>query len=239
MTAKSSNSDNKFAQIEYNVKKIKDNIAEAAHKSGRLPDEIRLMAVTKTVEADYINCAISCGIDLIGENRVQEFLAKRDYIEDVEVHLIGHLQSNKVKDIVGKTDMIESVDSLKIAEKISNYSLKLGIKTDILLEVNIGREESKSGFLVEEIPAKIEEISCLEGVNVRGLMTIPPISENINQKLAFFSNIYKLFIDIKTKKIDNIHMDILSMGMSDDYETAIMAGSTLIRVGSAIFGSRQ
>lgn len=223
-----------------NYKRVKDNIAEAAIKAGRRPEDIRLMCVTKTVESEYINPVLDCGADLIGENRVQEFLGKKDslHLDGVEKHLIGHLQTNKVKQIVGEVDMIQSVDSIKLAKEISRVSKNKGITSDVLVEVNIGLEESKSGTTLDELNELISEISELECIRVKGLMTIPPICDE-NEVKKYFSLMYKTFIDLKAKNSDNISMEILSMGMSGDYEAAVAEGSNIVRVGSAIFGARK
>ena len=223
-----------------NYKRVKDNIAEAAIKAGRRPEDVRLMCVTKTVESEYINPVLDCGADLIGENRVQEFLGKKDslHLDGVEKHLIGHLQTNKVKQIVGEVDMIQSVDSIKLAKEISRVSKNKGITSDVLVEVNIGLEESKSGTTLDELNELISEISELECIRVKGLMTIPPICDE-NEVKKYFSLMYKTFIDLKAKNSDNISMEILSMGMSGDYEAAVAEGSNIVRVGSAIFGARK
>lgn len=223
-----------------NYKRVKDNIAEAAIKAGRRPEDVRLMCVTKTVESEYINPVLDCGADLIGENRVQEFLGKKDslHLDGVEKHLIGHLQTNKVKQIVGEVDMIQSVDSIKLAKEISRVSKNKGITSDVLVEVNIGLEESKSGTTLDELNELISEISELECIRVKGLMTIPPICDE-NEVRKYFSLMYKTFIDLKAKNSDNISMEILSMGMSGDYEAAVAEGSNIVRVGSAIFGARK
>lgn len=223
-----------------NYKRVKDNIAEAAIKAGRRPEDVRLMCVTKTVESEYINPVLDCGADLIGENRVQEFLGKKDslHLDGVEKHLIGHLQTNKVKQIVGEVDMIQSVDSIKLAKEISRVSKNKGITSDVLVEVNIGLEESKSGTTLDELNELISEISELECIRVKGLMTIPPICDE-NEVRKYFSLMYKTFVDLKAKNSDNISMEILSMGMSGDYEAAVAEGSNIVRVGSAIFGARK
>lgn len=233
--------DEKFIKISERIEQIKEKCAETCIKSGRNPEEVRLMAVTKTVEPIFINRAIECGIDLIGENKVQEFLGKKDELnlDGVEAHLIGHLQTNKVRQIVGQVDMIQSVDSMKVAAEIDKESKKQGIVTDVLLEVNIGKEENKSGFLYEETEFAAAQIAELGSVNIKGLMAIPPQSEKERELFTFFSNMRQLFIDIAGKKMDNINMDILSMGMSGDFEAAVACGSTLVRVGSAIFGERD
>lgn len=227
--------------VEENYKRLNEQISEATEKSGRSLDAVRFMAVTKTVEPAYINRAIELGIDLIGENRVQEFMGKREMLNlgGVEKHLIGHLQTNKVKQIVGQVDMIESVSSIKLANEISKASNAFGIVTPVLIEVNIGNEASKSGMLVETLEENLCEISSFTGISVQGLMTIPPICENSAEIRKYFSNMYKTFIDISSKKLDNICMKILSMGMSGDFTEAILEGATLVRIGSSLFGARQ
>ncbi|MCR4925932.1 MAG: YggS family pyridoxal phosphate-dependent enzyme [Clostridiales bacterium] len=227
--------------ITENIKVIRENVAKAALDSGRKAEDIKIMAVTKTVEPVFINHAISCGMDLIGENKVQEFLGKRDFLnlENCQKHLIGHLQTNKVKQIVGQVDMIESVDSVKVAKEIGKHSVNQGIITPVLVEFNIGSEESKTGADINMAYEMIDEIAKIEGIKVKGMMTIPPFSLDEKENRKNFSNMYRLFIDIKAKKIDNVSMDILSMGMSNDYREAIVEGANLIRVGSAMFGARM
>lgn len=230
----------RFHDIEENYKVIKNNIYEAAIKSGRNPDEIRLMGVTKTVESIYINHALELGVDLIGENRVQEFLGKRDELklDGVEKHLIGHLQTNKVRQIVGEVDMIDSVDSVKVATEIGKQSVKRGIITDVLVEINIGEEESKFGLDPSALLENVCQMSEIDGIHVNGLMAIPPICDNEAENCKFFANMYGMFLDIKAKKLDNVSMNILSMGMSGDYQNAVREGSTMVRVGSSLFGKR-
>ncbi|MBQ9680363.1 MAG: YggS family pyridoxal phosphate-dependent enzyme [Ruminococcus sp.] len=229
-----------FSDVEYNYRHICENIALAAQSVGKTADDITFLAATKTVDAPTINHAISLGLRYIGENRVQELLSKyEDYdLEHASLQFIGHLQSNKVRQIVGKVDLIQSVDSEKLAREISRCSEKLGITTDILLEVNIGREENKSGVLPEALPELLEIVKDIPSVKVRGLMAIPPICENAQENCKFFDNMRNIFLDIGSKNIDNISMDILSMGMSDDYEEAIRCGANMVRVGSALFGAR-
>ena len=183
---------------------------------------------------------LDLGADLIGENRVQEYLGKKDalHLDKVEKHLIGHLQSNKAKQIVGEVDMIESVDSIKLAKEINRQSQIKGVATNILVEINVGREESKSGIFEENLEELLYQISELENIRVKGLMTIPPICDE-SEARKYFASVYKSFADIKSKSINNIDMDILSMGMSGDYEAAIAEGSNIVRVGSAIFGARK
>ena len=232
--------DSRFSDIEYNIKTIKERICNAAVKSGRNENDVRLMAVTKTVEPVFINHAIANGIDLIGENKVQEFLSKKPYLrlDGCTAHLIGHLQTNKVKQIVGEVSMIQSVDSVRLASEISKRSLNAGVVTDCLVEINIAGEESKSGIDESYLTELIHEISAFEGIRVQGLMTIPPICENNVLLNKYFSKMHRIFIDIREKKLDNVNMSVLSMGMSSDYEAAVMNGSTLVRVGTALFGHR-
>lgn len=230
----------RFKNIDYNVEFIKEKIAQAALKTSRNFEDINFMAVTKTVEPIFINRALEKGISLIGENKVQELLSKKPYLnlEKVQAHLIGHLQTNKVKQIVGEVSMIESVDSLKLANEISKRSLSAGITTDCLIEVNIGGEKSKTGIPPEMLDELICQISEMEGIRIKGLMTIPPICEKESELNKYFSKMHRIFIDIKDKKLDNTDISILSMGMSGDYEQAILNGSNHVRIGSAIFGPR-
>ncbi len=219
---------------------IENTINEAAVSVGKTREDIILLAATKTVSPEIINHAIASGIKYIGENRVQEFLSKEDALsKDAYRHFIGHLQSNKAKDIVGRVEMIQSVHSVKLASLIGKLSVERGITTDMLLEVNIGREENKSGFLKEELSEAIAIISQIEGIKLKGLMSIPPVCEKNTQIIPFFEEMYKLFIDNKHKKIDNVSMEYLSMGMSSDYAEAIKCGSNLVRVGTSLFGKRN
>lgn len=235
MTEKSS-----ISFLETNYNDIKSRFDAAVKKSGRKEGEVILLAATKTVAPEIINEAINLGITHIGENRVQEFLSKNDAItKNVTRHFIGHLQTNKVKDIVGKVSMIESVHSLKLAREIGKCSEKLGTITDVLIEINIGGEESKSGFSPDEIDAAIDEMSAISGIRIRGLMCIPPICEKSEQVREYFNAMSKLFVDIGLKKRDNVTMEFLSMGMSSDFEDAIECGSNLVRVGTALFGKRN
>jgi hypothetical protein len=232
---------NLYDDVTNRYHKIMENIAEAADVSGREAEDIIFLAATKTVDVGAINHAISLGLRYIGENRVQELLAKYDGydLEHASLQFIGHLQTNKVKQIVGKVDLIQSVDSLKLAQEIARCSQKHGITSDILLEVNIGREQNKSGVLPEALPELIDQIREIGSIRVRGLMAIPPICEFAQENCKFFDNMRNIFLDIKSKNIDNISMDILSMGMSDDYAEAIKCGANMIRVGSALFGARS
>ncbi len=234
-------SDNeRFSAIEENLKYIRSDIYDVASKYGRNPDDINLMAVTKTIDSKFINHAIKNGISMIGENKVQEFLSKESELDlnSCKAHLIGHLQSNKVKKIVGKVDTIQSVDSVSIAKEIGKRSAEIGYNTKILLEVNVGNEESKFGFSYNEVYEKACEISEINGIVINGLMCVAPICEKEAEIRSVFSNMYRLFIDIRDKKRDNINMNVLSMGMSGDYKEAISEGANLVRIGSSIFGAR-
>ena len=223
-----------------NYKRIKEDVAQTAIRAGRSADDVRLMCVTKTVEPEYINPVLDLGADLIGENRVQEYCSKLDtlHLDGVEKHIIGHLQTNKVKYIAGRVDMIESVDSLKLAREISKEFKKADATANVLVEVNIGREESKSGCDIDELEELLYQISELDCIKVKGLMTIPPICDEL-QARKYFALMNKKFLELKEKKIDGVEMQTLSMGMSADYEAAILEGSNIVRVGSAIFGARK
>ena len=227
--------------ITENVARIRAEIAKAAIAAGRDPSEIRLCAATKMNDASAVREAIAAGVDCCGENRVQELVQKssENAYDGAPVHFIGHLQTNKVKDIIDKVSLIHSVDSYRLADEISKQSMKRGKTTDVLLEINIGNEESKSGFCYDEAAAAVEKIAGLDGVRVVGLMAIPPICETPEQNRPYFAKMKKLFIDIGVKKIDNSSMNVLSMGMSDDYEVAIEEGATMVRLGTALFGRRK
>ncbi len=203
--------------------------------------DTQLIAVTKTRTPEEINCAIACGVRHIGENRVQELLEKYDLIEKegVTIHLIGRLQTNKVKYIIDKVDLIHSVDSVKLAAEISKRAEKIGKVQNVLVEVNIGGEASKGGIDPAELVSFLDEISVYGGIRICGLMCIPPIALEKHQNREYFLKMRQLFVDIRDKKLDNVNMDILSMGMSNDYEDAIEAHSTYIRVGRGIFGARN
>lgn len=229
-----------LTDIKYNYDFINEKIAEAAMKAGKTREDITFLSATKTVEPEYINYAISLGLPYIGENKVQELLSKYDQynLENCSLQFIGHLQSNKVRQIVGKVDLIQSIDSMKLAKEVSKCSLKNNITSDILVEVNIGKEENKSGVMPEMLEELVEEISTLPAVNVKGLMTIPPICEKKDEIRRYFEKMNRLFLDISSKKLDNVSMDILSMGMSSDYYEAILEGANMVRIGSALFGNR-
>ncbi len=229
-----------LTDIEYNYKYINERIAEAAERAGKSRKDIAFLSATKTVEPRYINYAISLGLDHIGENKVQELLSKyEEYnLENCSLQFIGHLQSNKVRQIVGKVDLIQSVDSLKLAKEISRVSQNRELTTDILIEVNIGKEENKSGVMPEMLEELIYQVRELPSINIKGLMTIPPICDNSDKIRRYFYDMNKMFLDISSKKLDNVSMDILSMGMSSDYYEAILEGANMVRIGSALFGKR-
>lgn len=227
--------------IAENVAAIRAAIADAAIRAGRNPEEILLCAATKMNDTAAVREAIAAGVDLCGENREQELTKKlsEHAYDGVPVHFIGHLQTNKVKRVVGKVDVIQSVDSLRLAQAIQREAALQGIVQDILLEINVGAEESKSGFSPAELPAILSDISKLPNIFVRGLMAIPPICQKPGGNDKFFQKICNLAVDIRQKKYDNVSVDILSMGMSDDFADAIGCGSTMIRIGTAIFGARD
>lgn len=231
----------RLADIKRNYETIIENIEKAAIESGRSLEDITFLAATKTVEPEFINYAISLGLKFIGENRVQELLSKFDAydLNNSTLHFIGHLQTNKVRQIVGKVAMIQSVDSLRLAEEISRQSVKNNVTTDILIEVNVGGELSKSGVTPLTVEELLYDISKLPAVCVQGLMAIPPICENEQKIRRYFEIMRNLFIDISGKNIDNISMNTLSMGMSGDYREAILEGATLVRIGSSLFGERN
>lgn len=222
--------------VSENLKRVQYNIAEAKAKYRNENDDIKLMAVTKTVPYEIVNSVIEQGVDLLGENRVQEYLDKKDhYDKNAEVHFIGHLQTNKVKYIIDSVKCIHSVDSLKLAAEIERLAEKNGIVMNVLTEVNIGGEESKSGISTDMLDELVYGISEMKNIKLCGLMTIPPVGNSE----FYFEKMQRIFEDLKAKKVDNVSMDILSMGMSADYVEAIKYGSNIVRVGSAIFGARK
>ena len=227
--------------IAENITAIRAKMDAAAIAAGRDPKEIQLCAATKMNGADAVRQAIAAGVDCCGENRVQELVqkSKENAYEGAPVHFIGRLQTNKVKQVVGHVDLIQSVDRLNLLDAIQKEAAKQGITQDILLEVNVGNEESKSGFEVCDVLPLLEHISDFPNIRVRGLMAIPPISQNSGDNRKFFQEMLQLSVDIMRKKYDNVTVDCLSMGMSNDYEDAICCGSTMIRVGTAIFGARD
>lgn len=226
--------------IAENVAAVRKNIAAAAKSAGRRESEILLVAATKMNDAGRVQEAIRAGVDICGENRVQEMLEKNAqgaYL-GAPLHFIGHLQKNKVKQVVGLAQLIHSVDSLELLSVIARTAENRGLVQDVLLEVNVGAEASKSGFSPDQIGPALEEASKFSAINVRGLMAIPPICRYPEENRPFFALMKQLFVDNEEKKYDNVHMDFLSMGMSGDYTEAIAWGANMIRVGSAIFGER-
>ena len=227
--------------IAENVASIRSAMARAAREAGRDPGEIKLCAATKMNDADAVRQAIAAGVDLCGENRVQELTQKlrQNAYQGAPIHFIGHLQTNKVRQVVGKVDLIPSVGSEQLLSAIDREAGKQGIRQHILLEVNIGSEEAKTGFAAGDILPLIDKIDSYPNICVRGLMAIPPISRNPGDNLKFFLEMRQIYVDIRAKKNDNVSVDCLSMGMSGDFADAIRAGSTMIRVGTAIFGARS
>ena len=227
--------------ITENVTRIRAQIEAAAIAAGRDPKKILLCAATKMNDAEAVREAIRAGVDCCGENRVQELtrkLAENAY-DGAPVHFIGHLQTNKVKQVVGKVDLIQSVDSLRLLKAIDAEAARQSICQDILLEVNIGGEEAKSGFAPAQIPEIVEILPTFPNIRVKGLMAIPPVCQNPGDNNKFFLEMYNLSVDITAKKGDNVSVGVLSMGMSGDFADAIACGSTMIRVGTAIFGTRD
>ncbi len=224
-----------------NYKRIAEDIEKAAEKAGKSPESITLLAATKTVPAEVIRHAVERGITCVGENRVQELLEKYDNLSALscDLQFIGRLQTNKVKYLVHKVSCIQSVDSLKLASEISRLCVREKAHMNVLVEVNIGREESKGGILPEELPEFIDQLREQPGITVRGLMAIPPDCEDKSRLFQYFSSMRQYYVDIAAKKLDNVFMDCLSMGMSSDFSAAIECGSTMVRVGSALFGKRK
>ena len=228
-------------ELHERIAQVKERVARAAEKAGKKPEDIILVAASKMNDTERVQEAIRAGIEVCGENRVQELLEKyeQNAYEGADLQFIGTLQTNKVKFLVGKVSLIQSVGSVHLGEAIAKEAAKHGIRQDILLEVNIGREENKSGVLPEALPELLEEAAALPRIHVRGLMAIPPVSEKKGDNLRYFAEMRNLFVDIRAKKYDNVSMECLSMGMSDDFADAIAEGSTMVRIGTAIFGKRN
>ena len=219
---------------------VENNICRACSKSKRNREEVTLIAVSKTKPVEDLKEAYACGMRYFGENKVQEIMDKYPQMPaDVKWHMIGHLQRNKVKYIVDKTAMIHSVDSLRLAETIQNEASKHQVSVPILLEVNVAEEDSKFGLSVKDTLPLAEQISTFPNLQIKGLMTIAPFVENPEENRWVFRELKKLSVDISEKNIDNVDMCVLSMGMTGDYEVAIEEGSTMVRVGTGIFGSRN
>ena len=226
--------------VKENLITVQNKVNDACERAGRKTDEVTLIAVSKTKPVPMLLEAYNAGAREFGENKVQEIMDKYDKLpQDINWHLIGHLQRNKVKYIIDKVKMIHSVDSMRLAEEISKEAVKKSVHMDILLEVNVAGEESKFGFSCEEAAKEVENIAALPGITVQGLMTIAPFVENPEDNREVFRKLKKLSVDIAKKNIDNITMSILSMGMTNDYQVAIEEGATMVRVGTGIFGERN
>ena len=228
-----------MGDIQRNLHRIQREIGQACQRAGRAEGEVTLIAVSKTKPIELLREAYDGGTREFGENRVQELLSKIPLMpSDVRWHLIGHLQTNKVRQVIGKTCLIHSVDSLKLAGEIEKESKRQDVVTYILLEVNVAREESKFGFLLEEVEEALKTIGGFPHVRVRGLMTVAPFVEDAEKNRAVFRQLYDFYVDMKTKNIDNGSMTILSMGMTGDFGVAVEEGATMVRVGTGIFGAR-
>jgi len=226
--------------VQENLADVEQRIQAACERAGRDRNEVTLIAVSKTKPVSMLNEAYGCGIREFGENKVQEMMDKYEQMpQDIHWHMIGHLQRNKVKYLMGKAYLIHSVDSLRLAEEISAQSVKHQVQTDILIEVNIAGEESKFGISGEETIHLVEAAAALPNIHIRGLMTIAPFTDHPEDNRIYFRKIKELSVDIDRKKIDNVNMHILSMGMTGDYEVAIEEGATMVRVGTGIFGERD
>lgn len=240
----STQADERMLAVEENLKLIRERMAEAAIKSGRRPEDIELVAVTKTVPVEYINRSIELGVRHIGENRVQELASKYDSLlipeDGLRVSVIGHLQTNKARKAVSMAHMIQSVDSARLAQELSRSAQALDKDMECLIEINIGEEESKSGIDLGRAEELVFETAEMPRLRVSGLMVIPPFDSNPDNTRVYFEKIHKLFIDIQSKNHDNrnVRMEYLSMGMSADYAQAIEEGSNMVRIGSSLYGAR-
>lgn len=226
--------------IKDNLDYVQGNIKQACRITGRAEDEVTLIAVSKTKPVSMLMEAYECGCRHFGENKVQELVSKYEVMpRDIHWHMIGHLQRNKVKYIIDKVSLIHSVDSMRLAEEISREASKRKIEVSVLIEVNAAGEESKFGVSVRDTLPLVRDIAVLPGIHIKGLMTIAPYVENSEENRPYFEIIKQLAVDISRKNIDNVSMNVLSMGMTGDYVTAVEEGSTLVRVGTGIFGERQ
>ncbi|KMZ54992.1 pyridoxal phosphate enzyme, YggS family [Dorea sp. D27] len=226
--------------LKENLEQVEARIQQACDRAGRDRSEVTLIAVSKTKPADILRDAYDLGVRVFGENKVQELVDKYGVLpDDIRWHMIGHLQRNKVKYMIDKTELIHSVDSVRLAETIEKEAEKHNITANILIEVNVAREESKFGVIPEELDEIVEKIAGFSHLNVKGLMTIAPNVENPEENRAVFARLRKLSVDIANKNVDNMNMSILSMGMTNDYEIAIEEGATMVRVGTGIFGERN
>lgn len=226
--------------IEANILSVKERIRAACERSGRNEEDVTLIAVSKTKPVSMILEAVDAGMTEFGENKPQELRDKTAEISlPLHWHMIGTLQTNKIKYVVGTAVLIHSIDSVELAESVSKEAVKKQVTCDILLEVNVAEEDSKHGFSVDELLPAVKEIAAFPSICIRGLMTVAPYTENSEENRCYFRKMRDLMVDIKNENIDNISMDILSMGMTSDYEVAIEEGATMVRVGTGIFGERQ
>ena len=226
--------------ITENLSIVENKILAACKRAGRERDEVKLIAVSKTQPVEAIKEAIGYGINSFGENRVQELREKMEIIkESLDWHLIGHLQTNKVKYVVGKVSMIHSLENMRLAEALDKEAGKQGITVDVLVEVNIAKEDTKFGVNPEEVENFIREVSKFSNINIKGLMTVAPYTDISEENRKYFKQLKKIMVDLNSKNIHNVNMHVLSMGMTGDYEVAIEEGATLVRVGTGIFGSRN
>ncbi|MCB6341895.1 YggS family pyridoxal phosphate-dependent enzyme [Enterocloster lavalensis] len=225
--------------IKEQLEEVRERVNAACLRAGRDPKSVTLIAVSKTKPAQAVQEAYEAGARDFGENKVQEILQKQPALpQDIRWHMIGHLQRNKVHQVIGKAVLIHAVDSLRLAEQIEQEAAKRNLDVDVLLEINVAKEESKYGFFLEDAEEAIRRISALPHVHVRGLMTIAPFVENPEENRGIFQKLYQFSVDINDKNIDNVTMGVLSMGMSGDFEVAIEEGATMVRVGTSIFGAR-
>ena len=226
--------------LETNLKEVRKKIEAACRRAGRDPDQVTLLAVSKRKPLEDIETLLALGQKDFGENYVQELLDKEEHVsQPVRWHMIGHLQTNKVRQIIGRTALIHSVDSVRLAERIEKEAAKRDLTADILVQVNVAHEDSKFGLDTDDTEELVREISAFPHVRVRGLMTSAPFVDDPEKNRCYFRKLHKLFVDIGSKNIDNVSMDILSMGMTNDYEVAIEEGATMVRIGTAIFGARE
>lgn len=225
--------------IKENLEEVREKIRQACQRSGRREEDVTLISVSKTKPVEMLKEAYEAGSRDFGENRVQEIMEKYGQMpEDVRWHMIGHLQKNKVRQVIDKAVLIHSVDTVELAEQIEKDAAKRDLTVDILLEVNVAEEESKFGFRTEEVEAAVTKIKEFPHVHIKGLMTIAPFVSNSEDNREVFKKLYQLYVDIRSKNIDNVNMSVLSMGMTGDYEVAVEEGATMIRVGTGIFGAR-
>ncbi len=229
-----------MSSIKENIENINAKIEAACQRSGRKREEVLFLVVSKTIDVPRIKEAVACGMTSLGENKVQEIMDKYEPMgEGIKWHLIGHLQTNKVKYIIDKVELIHSVESIKLAEEISKRAVAKGVTANILLEVNVAGEESKFGIKPEECEQMVREISVMPNIVIKGLMTVAPAVENEEENRKYFRQMKQLLVDINSKKIDNVNMTELSMGMTGDYEVAIEEGATIVRIGTGVFGARH